>query len=292
MKIIFFLVILENLRQVNALNYVFNQLNHHSNKPNLILKLKCFMTCVRTNDCGFVTIEQSQCKIYSKSSNLENSNFSGLYRKRPDFIYGIVNHWPIAGEKLNDIIGRKDLYGQQNAHFVKDRFGRENSSIRLNFGYLIIPAGHFFATEFSISIWAKFFNSEKYCRIFEFSNGRSTDNVIGLYTFADNRIRIGFTVYLPNPTRHKHIGYSSEQEINRWYHIVYVIQGNNVKIFLDKQLLAEGTGYSVLNRPRNMNFLGKSTWLDGLANAVFDDFKIFNRTLTNQEIADLYYFYN
>ncbi|RNA26360.1 glycoside hydrolase [Brachionus plicatilis] len=292
LKIIVILMIVEQFQPVFVQRFVYGIINGHNN-PKPALRLKCFIACNKINDCGFVKIEGNECKIFSKSENLDQSNLPGLYRKRLEFIQGMVNHWPISAARVNDLVGGKDLYGPYNTDFEKDRFGKENSAVRLNYGYYAIPAGHYFGPEFSISIWAKFFNSDIYTRIFEFGNGMQTNNVVGIYTHNSNLIKIGMTVYKPNPIETKDIGYSSVQEKNRWYHVVYVIKNTDAYIYLDGHFLASGTCFAKNKEEMRVNFLGKSTWpSNSNANATFDDLKIFNRALTNQEISDLYYFYN
>ena len=73
---------------------------------------------------------------------------------------------------------------------------------------------------------------------------------------------------------------------NTWFHVAFVLSSTNALIYVNGSLNSTGT---TTNKPNNLqrtsNFIGKSLWTgDGFSNAIIDELKIFNRSLSQLEI--------
>jgi hypothetical protein len=78
---------------------------------------------------------------------------------------------------LSDVVGGANLYGGSNYSFTFDRFCSANSAIYFNKGYLQVPEGVYFSGDFTVTAWIYLKSYQSYSRIFDFGNGRISDNV-------------------------------------------------------------------------------------------------------------------
>ena len=79
---------------------------------------------------------------------------------------------------LSDVVGGANLFGGSKYSFVPDRFCSPNSAIFFNNGYLQVPPGVYFSGDFTVTAWINIKSYQSYSRIFEFGNGKSTNNII------------------------------------------------------------------------------------------------------------------
>ncbi|MGC3961173.1 MAG: hypothetical protein QM813_25570 [Verrucomicrobiota bacterium] len=90
-------------------------------------------------------------------------------------------------------------------------------------------------------------------------------------------------------------GNGSEQRLdaamvatNEWAHVAVVLAGDGGKLYVNGALVASNT---VTLNPSSfnpaVNYLGKSQWPDPLFNGMMDDFQIYNRALSDFEVANL-----
>jgi hypothetical protein len=73
---------------------------------------------------------------------------------------------------------------------------------------------------------------------------------------------------------------------NNWYHVAFTLQGTLGTLYLNG-----GFGYTINSKPinavtRHKCYIGKSNWVEDphYVNGLFDDFMIFNRALSSDEI--------
>ena len=93
-------------------------------------------------------------------------------------IEGLVNYWSFSNHTC-DLIGKADLLGGINVSFTGDLLSSPNSAIRLNDGYLIIPAGIYFTGgNFTIMAWVNIRAYNSFFRLIDFGNGQEKDNVV------------------------------------------------------------------------------------------------------------------
>ncbi len=154
--------------------------------------------------------------------------------------------------------------------------------------YLAAPPDVYFSGDFTVTAWMNEQVYKNYSRLFDFGNGNSNDNVLGIasrgttgYFQAEvyEYSTTGGTVYT-----------SQSLPLNQWFFLTEVLQGNTFYIYINGVIWKTGTT-SKLPRDivRNYNYIGRSNWTADLYyQGYIDDFRIYNRALTVQEIQDLY----
>jgi len=197
----------------------------------------------------------------------------------------LINYWPIENN-TNDLIGTAHMYGGINATLAKDRFNNSNSALDLAYGYLQVPPGVYFYSNFTISFWIYPRTFDPYARVFDFANGAPDNNVLLCYsgnTFGKPRFDV-FQSY----QRFFFLEPSVTLVIKNWYHIAVTYNGTYsiyINGIFQNQILSQ---LPPLNVIRTQNYFGKSNWAGNpLANAILDEIKIYNRSLENDEIIDL-----
>lgn len=140
----------------------------------------------------------------------------------------------------------------------------------------------------TVATWADFSNSGgAWQRIFDFGSGT------GIYMFLCPRVNTNGTIRFA--IRTATVG---EQVVNSpatlpsgWHHVAVVLDAATKKINLYQDGLLVGSGATQL-LPKDMgnttqNWLGKSQWPDALYKGSLDDFRIYNRALSGDEVANL-----
>lgn len=193
---------------------------------------------------------------------------------------GLVGYWPFNGN-ANDASGN-NLNGTINgATLTADRFGRTasaygfngiNNSISINSS----PSLQL-ATNLTISFWMKFTNNGAGGMIICKGNGESA------YSVGGTPGGIGF-----NHQNVNNMVLSQPSPSNVWFQMVCTMNGTNARIYFNGQLnkvgigetLGTGTGaltIGMINSAQPSYFAG-----------LLDDFRIYNRALSSNEVAQLY----
>ena len=192
-------------------------------------------------------------------------------------------------DNFNDVIGGANLYNGLNYAYVPDRFNNPNSAIYLQKGYLQVPAGVYFSGDFTITAWVEFNSTQYYQRIIDFNNinsdGVPSDNVIFCLK------RMSLNLFINTFFSYKKLDYVVPSRLNlkQWYHLAYVLQGKTGTVYVDGVNVGSGPQNSPNNVTRYNNFIGKS-WSSGdaLADATYDDIKIYKGALQASDILNDY----
>ena len=202
----------------------------------------------------------------------------------------MINYWSFTNN-VKDSIGTAHLYNGVNVFLTNDRFGNDNSSLRLNSGFYCVPSGVYFNGPFTTSAWV---NAKSYgfsSRVFDFGKGQAIDNIIfGL--FKENSTKSFFQTYSGN-TYTSILYCNSAIVLNEWIHVAVTFDGSQAKFYFNGIFSGSSPQSSPQNVVRQTNFIGKSNWSfygDALANAIYDELRIYNRVLTQNEIYSLMYF--
>jgi hypothetical protein len=168
--------------------------------------------------------------------------------------------------------------------YTTDRFGNATGAIQLNGtnGYVAVPTGVWFNSSFTVSGWVKPTSYNNWSRLFDFGNGAPNDNVLLAISngttgnlHADIRIGTG-----TNP-----VTTITKPPLNKWSHLVFMHDGTDAKIYMNGVLAGSASMPLPQFITRVNNYIGRSGWTaDAYANAAFDDFMIYNRALTLNEI--------
>lgn len=215
---------------------------------------------------------------------------------------GLVGWWPFNGN-ANDESGNGNNGMVNGATISSDRFGTMNCAYSFNGinSFLEINDNQILRlnnTNFTISFWT-YLNSygNGYAFIYKRSVGSQNGWAIG--TDAGNQNTIGYIVSQSCDPR----AYSNGTiNLTGWHNVVvsYTLASQNIKIYFDGALNQTSNGVDCNYAPTNgipspnpncnsNLFFGK----DGINNPYFlngklDDIGIWNRALTECEIADLY----
>lgn len=199
---------------------------------------------------------------------------------------GLTYYWPVWGN-TKDTVGNVHLTNGVNASLTTDRFNNSNSAISLKEGYYTLPSGVYINGSCTVSVWIKAYKMNSFARVFDFGGGETFQTLFFAYT-CDMSGRPCFRFYNYGTTT-EFIQSNTVLRIGVWEFVCFVVNETMGSIYLNGKKVAESVSYRALHSVRTKNYLGKSNWNDGLANADFDELKIFNRALSQNEILQEMY---
>ncbi|MGC3960615.1 MAG: DUF5011 domain-containing protein [Verrucomicrobiota bacterium] len=141
--------------------------------------------------------------------------------------------------------------------------------------YLKLTNGVWFNSDFTVEAWVYARSYNNWSRLFDFANGPDIHNVflalsggtggvpiMGVYTNNIGTLSFAANTQLP---------------LNQWVHLACTLSNTTGTIYINSVNVGSGT----LNRPANVvrtnNYIGRSNYAgDANANAVFDEFRIWN----------------
>ncbi|CAF0759153.1 unnamed protein product [Brachionus calyciflorus] len=241
---------------------------------------KCLGICMTFSACKHVTLLSNNCSLYTNRAAMLTSSSDKFYtRKSGNF--EPVFHWPIYKASVNELVTNANLYNPYNAGFTSNRFGENDSALRLNFGYYYIPGRHYFTNDFTVMTWIKMnslaTNGERFidCGLSEL------DTFIISVSYENYNIP-----YIKMTEASGTVFGFNKFEVNKWYHFTFVLKSSIGFIYFNGIFQSWG----IFGSPRNINrtscFLGKSHLDNPNLNADLDDIKIFNQALDVKEIKE------
>jgi hypothetical protein len=208
----------------------------------------------------------------------------------PSLSSGLSLYYPLNGN-ANDASGNNlngTLFGGTSV--VADRFGNANGAIRLNGtnAYIDVPDGNYFSGgDFTVSCWVKTASYASWSRVFDFGNGPANNNVlVGISNGTTGRPAA--EIYNGTVSGGQVTSPATQMPLNQWALLVYTFSSGTGKIYLNGTQLGTAIQTAPQNVFRTLCYIGRSNWAgDAYANASFDDFRIYNRTLTTTELNSL-----
>lgn len=214
-----------------------------------------------------------------------------------DFNNGLIAYFPFNGN-ADDESGNNNDGTVSGASLTNDRFGNPNSayyfdgiddyiestSTPFNFGY----------EPFSFSVWINVksidFLDFRWGTIIEKNNYGPSHKSPVLLFLPDSTIAFGAAGWYTNPE--ENAKGTTRLDFNKWYHIVGVRSNNSQKLYINgvleasenKTNLESGNSY-------NLRIGRRQQWLnneDGAFTGDIDDIRIFDRSLTENEIIALF----
>lgn len=199
----------------------------------------------------------------------------------------LTHFWPICNGQMLDHIGSAHMTQGSLTIFTSNRFGNANSSLALNGGWTRVPSGVYFDTlEFTVALWVYPQTVGIHARVFDFSNGAPSDNVLlCLDSGGDKKpffqINKGST-FLPG------VSSSVAWAQNQWQHLAATFDGHTLKIFINGTETASGPiNYKNSSIVRNSNYFGLGPFGNEMSLSYLDDLRFFNKSLSQLEIVDL-----
>ena len=158
-----------------------------------------------------------------------------------------------------------------------------------------IPSIDLVDKEFSISFWIKLLNNfdTDHSGIFMlgYNEGLQTDGYIKLScAYYESKNNIDF--YYKNNLSDEGGNASTDLSIDTWYNIIITITNSHLKVYTNNILtstnsLAEGLP-DVIYDTNYLGFYADSTYTNTKDDFIIDDFRIYDKALTAQEISDIY----
>lgn len=196
---------------------------------------------------------------------------------------GLVAYYPFNGN-ANDQSGNNNNGTVHGATLSKDRHGIANRAYLFDGIDNYIEINHSsslnLSQQISISFWAKFETSAPYYYPY---------HIIGKYGCwgigqRESDIHAGIT------TSAGDLGlWSLYFDFDRFYHIVMTYDASNLRLYVDGTLKESIAATGLLIQNSNNIFISKYQLSDSyyFFDGVLDDFRIYNRALTQQEITSL-----
>ncbi|MBN2682392.1 MAG: T9SS type A sorting domain-containing protein [Bacteroidales bacterium] len=172
--------------------------------------------------------------------------------------------------------------------YVDDRFGNSFSAMQMNgtTGHVVVPEGVWFDSgPFSASVWVKPISFISWSRIFDFGKGENNENVV--WALSQSTTGKQFLSIRQGSTEVTTLA-GTVSSLNEWNHLATVFDGSTASVYINGVKVATTTSSGARLIFRNINYIGRSNWsTDSYANAVFDDFSIWKRALSESEIKVL-----
>lgn len=149
--------------------------------------------------------------------------------------------------------------------------------------------------EMTIALWVKLSANELWSRVFDFSGGKGFMYLTLNAGSPEKHMR--FSIYAGNPQTEPILVYPNDTlALGTWTHIAVTSSQTEYSLYIDGQ---KKVTLPVTHLPMDIgvdeldaSYLGKSQFPDPYFNGLLDEFCLYNRALTEEEIIALYEFKN
>ena len=158
-----------------------------------------------------------------------------------------------------------------------DRLNRSASSLYLYTGNLRARNDYYMYDDFTLSFWVKIKANIPYSRFLIIQ--RADASKIYFSLSDNNNLRPYFL--FQNGLQQS----NTALVINKWQHLAYTIQGTTLSIYIDGQSVYNGQTTPInYELQSNVLFGGVHSGNNSNPNALFDDIRIFNKSLSQTEL--------
>lgn len=207
----------------------------------------------------------------------------------------LVGWWPFKGN-ANDLSQNQNNGVNNGAQLVNDRFGYGESAYNFS-----TPADHIlmqtinqssFEGDFTVSVWVNFRNFNiDYPHIISGMNNYFAFHGQGP-TYYPNNEKVGFYTTSVDAIHQGLMVSQNLLSVNSWHNIIVNKKASEVKMFIDNQLSATNThNNQPLTNGKGMYF-GNFYLLNSNIDGMVDDIGIWKRSLSRDEMSNLYYMPN
>src|SRR5258705_2226258 len=150
-------------------------------------------------------------------------------------------------------------------------------------GYAQATNGVWFNGNFTVEAWVYVRSYNNWSRLLDFANGQNTNNVFLALSGGTGGFPV-FGVYTNNNGTPNFTA-NTQLPLNQWAHLAATLNGTTGTIYIN----GVNVGSGALNLPPNVvrtnNYIGRSNYaVDGYANALFDEIRIWNVARTQGQI--------
>ncbi|MDU0201060.1 beta-L-arabinofuranosidase domain-containing protein [Paenibacillus sp. MAH-36] len=146
-------------------------------------------------------------------------------------------------------------------------------------------------TNFTISTWVNMRATTSYMRIFDFGSGNTTSYMYLTPTGNNDGAKgLAFGITTSGWSNEEKAQKGTALTTNIWKHVTVVLNGHTVTLYENGLKVGENTSLTL--NPSSLgattaNYIGKGQFADPTINALFSDFRIYNRALDASEVAGL-----
>lgn len=225
-----------------------------------------------------------------------------LFSQVPNYVptNGLVGYWPFTGN-ANDLSGNGNNGTNNGATLIADRFDNPNSAYSFDGNDFISLAQPFYngSTTVNTLTYSFWFDISQYP-----TNNYTFSGKEGFWRSVscgiNNNGIISFGGSQPSPQGYFSISSANAATLNQWNNVIVTFQNGNLNLYFNGILTSTNTiPYSSLNysylqagNSTSTNYFGAVHPVSpGVTNYLIgkiDDFCIWNRALTQQEITNLY----
>lgn len=226
------------------------------------------------------TIPGTNSKLVSNNIYKTNSSNVPYYAPKQD-----LKFWYAFDNNILDEIGTFTTSTVLDSiSYTSDRFNNSSSALQLGLGAIQLPSGVFDYSRdslFSMAFWVKN-ESTSSARLFSTENSEGNFRIANNGGLNDGSFLLQFGDYqLISPTNPE-----------EWNHVAYVYNNYQEKVYLNGDLIIENFDEKVeslhpYSNPFTIGAKASSTSSDRW-NGALDDFAIWNRELSEQEVLNLY----
>jgi hypothetical protein len=220
--------------------------------------------------------------------------FTSIFSQIPSYVptNGLVGYFPFNGNANDESINSNN--GTVNgATLISDRFGNPNnayyfSSINCSTYINANVNTSSITSSVTISFWMfKQGNGCQNTRIWEFCPGPAGSVPSAIEAYWYNNTIAGIDHVTSNGSFVGTVT-SSTLNLNQWYNVVYTNDGSTAKIYLNGNLVNNyvSSGNPIIASNLTIGRMGHASY--DAFNGKIDDFGIWNRALTQEEITSLY----
>ncbi|UUZ94051.1 fibronectin type III domain-containing protein [Paenibacillus sp. P25] len=179
------------------------------------------------------------------------------------------------------------VYGGAGAAWTA---GKSGSAIDLggNNAYIALPAGVVSSADSAtVAAWVYLDTVSNWMRIFDFGSGTSTYMFLTPKNGATGKMRFAIK---NNGSSEQIIDGPSALGAGGWHHVAVTLNGATGILYVDGAEVGRNSSMTI--KPSNMgattqNWIGRSQFSDPYLNGQVDDFRIYSKALTAEEIASL-----
>ncbi|MES2513849.1 MAG: LamG-like jellyroll fold domain-containing protein [Bacteroidota bacterium] len=202
----------------------------------------------------------------------------------------LAAYYPFNNNTL-DYVGGRDGVSAGVAQYGTDRWGAANACYDVfdNTNYINLPADYWIHGDYSVSAWVMAKQTMPFPRLYDFSNGYTVNNAAGHIAHSGSG-NVGPAMGYSNGSFESSCFSQNAISLNDWHHLVYISNGYQLLIYVDGVLDVSATGnFMPENIYRTQNKIGGSNApLNDATNAYIDDFRLYDRAITPEEVTQLF----
>ncbi|MEN3304718.1 MAG: hypothetical protein V7603_920 [Micromonosporaceae bacterium] len=153
--------------------------------------------------------------------------------------------------------------------------------------YVTLPGGIVSnLTDFTVSAWVNPAQNSTWSRLFDFGNGPAANMFLTLNSGSQLR----FAITTSGGGGEQRINGTGTLPLNTWSHVAVTLSGSTGTLYVNGQ--AVGTNPDMTLHPSSLgattqNWIGKSQYSDPYLDGTVDDFQIYSRALSGDDVAAL-----